>query len=271
MFLNFAKINPNGNMTILVLDPVARDRQSGIAERLMACNGVHAEQVGFLEKPTLSDAQVRLQMMGGEFCGNATLSMAAWLAHTRELPVGARESYALEVSGAQGVLDCDMERISSCRFRGSVPMPLPEEVFEAEILPGTMAPLVRFPGIVHAILPEGCMDNARAQTMIPDLCARLDTDAMGLLFVDDDFNRIRPLVYVRKTASCVWESGCGSGTAALGAWCAAILGGEADLNVRQPSGSGIGVRARWEAGRVTGLAIRGEARIVATGEAWMDD
>ena len=42
MFLNFAKFNPNGNMTILVLDPVAREKQSGIAERLMACDGVHA-------------------------------------------------------------------------------------------------------------------------------------------------------------------------------------------------------------------------------------
>lgn len=271
MFLKFAKLNPNGNITILVLDPVSREAQADIADRLMAEDSLQAEQVGFLETAGAVEAEARLQMMGGEFCGNATMALAAWMARRDGMQAGETKAYALEVSGSRDKLACSVTRAGENCFRGEVPMPLPEEILETEILPDCRVPLVRFPGIVHAILPEGSMTDVQAESMISRCCAALKAEAMGFIFTSRDFNRIRPLVYVRSTDTFVWENGCGSGTAALGAWRAAVQGGRTELEVKQPdAGSCIGVTACFENGKVNRLSVRGKVSLIAMGEVWVD-
>ena len=80
MEIKFVKINPTQNMTILVESPISRKDQPTIASQLMNYDSVFAEQVGFIEAPLFyPDSWARIQMMGGEFCGNATLSLAALL------------------------------------------------------------------------------------------------------------------------------------------------------------------------------------------------
>lgn len=269
MKLKFAKLNPNGNITIIVTEAIDRSQQSAIAEELMAYEGVFAEQVGFLEAGGLPNARARLQMMGGEFCGNASMSMAAWLAYCEDAPMNETRSYPLEVSGAEGLLDCRIRRIGESRFQGEVPMPLPEAILETEILSGCAVPLVRFPGIAHAILPENAMDDAQAEAMISQCCAALKAKAMGFLFTNANFSRIRPLVYVADTDTAVWENGCGSGTAALGAYAAMRAEGAVQMEIAQPGGK-IGVSAQWEGGRVRRIEIGGSVSIVAVGEAFLN-
>lgn len=269
MKLKFAKLNPNGNITILVIEPIDRLRQPVIAEELMAYEGVFAEQVGFLERGGLPGACARLQMMGGEFCGNASMSLAAWLAYAENMPINETRIYPLEVSGLEGLLDCRIRRIGESRFHGEVPMPLPEEILETEILSGCTVPLVRFPGIVHAILPENAMDDAQAEKLISQCCAALNAKAMGFLFTNADFSRIRPLVYVADTDTAVWENGCGSGTAALGAYAAMRAQGAIQKEILQPGGK-ICVSAQWEGGKVRRIEIGGSVSIVAIGEAFLN-
>ncbi len=76
MQVQFVKLSPAQNVTILVKDPVPREDQPKIAAGLLSYDSVGGEQVGFLED---SDhcARMRLQMMGGEFCGNASMSLVA--------------------------------------------------------------------------------------------------------------------------------------------------------------------------------------------------
>lgn len=264
MKLRFAKLNPTENMTILVTDPVPRAQHSAVAEALMAYASVGGEQVGFLEEASLPGARMRLQMMGGEFCGNASMSTAALLALKDGLADGAEAVCPLEVSGAEGLVNCRIRR-EGASFRGTVEMPLPESIVEAELLPGLCAPLVRFPGIAHAIVPEAILGTEAAQARIPALCEELNADAMGLLLTDANFTRMRPLVYVRATNSAVWERGCGSGTAALGAYAAARSGRDAALAVSQ-SGGTINVRAAWENGAVRRIEISGRVTLEETGE-----
>ena len=80
MKLQFVKLDPTGNTTILVSTPVPRADQPRVAELLMADENLCAEQVGFIEAPTLPGACARLQMAGGEFCGNDSMSLGALLA-----------------------------------------------------------------------------------------------------------------------------------------------------------------------------------------------
>ena len=268
MKLRFAKLNPTENMTILVLDPVPREIQPAVADKLMEYGSVHAEQVGFLEKATMPGVRARLQMMGGEFCGNASMSLAALLAYRDELPDGEERIYPLEISGADSAVHCSIRREGSACI-GRVSMPVPESICEVELDPGVCLPVVRFPGIAHVVARTGGMDAASARAVIPRWCRQLNTGALGILLTDDDLSRIRPLVYVRGTDSAVWERGCGSGSAALGAYAAWQSGGSAMLDVQQPGGR-ICVQASWQEGRVQDIAISGRVQIAAIGEAFVD-
>ena len=78
MKLRFVKVNPVENMTLFVLDPVPREEQMNVANKLMKYSNIHGEQVGFIER---EGSYIRLQMMGGEFCGNATRSLAALMVY----------------------------------------------------------------------------------------------------------------------------------------------------------------------------------------------
>ena len=70
MELRYTVIDPTKNITLLVTTPVPRDVQPRVAAELLR-REKDAEQVGFAEG--LAAGNPRLQMMGGEFCGNATM------------------------------------------------------------------------------------------------------------------------------------------------------------------------------------------------------
>ena len=97
MKLHFLKFNPTENMTLLVTDPVPRELQGPLAARLMENRSIGAEQVGYLEKASLPGARARLQMMGGEFCGNASMCMAVFLTRD-ELPPEGEKAVEIEVN-----------------------------------------------------------------------------------------------------------------------------------------------------------------------------
>ena len=86
--LSFSKLIPGGNATIILTDPdIALENLPGISSLLMSPMHIQAEQVGALYNPGLAPALPgagadlpHLQMMGGEFCVNATRSAALLLA-----------------------------------------------------------------------------------------------------------------------------------------------------------------------------------------------
>ncbi len=268
MEIQFAKINPTQNMTVIVLSPTERAQQPQLAEKLMAYESVNAEQVGFLEKAARSGAKARLQMMGGEFCGNATMSLAAYLAHIGDMQDGEKCVYPLEISGADEILHCNIQKNGSL-YTASVAMPLPEKIETAILADGKEYPAVFFPGIAHLIVPMEDMDKAAAENAIAGWCAALNMDALGIILTNGDHSAINPIVYVRATGSSVWERGCGSGTAALGAYLASQKQKNISVSVSQPGGT-ITAEAQWSENRLMQLKIRSDVRIAAIGTAWVD-
>lgn len=266
MQLHFVKFNPTRNMTILVTDPVPRRDHGKIAASLMDYGCVGAEQVGYLEAPMDPKCRIRLQMMGGEFCGNASMSAGAYLAMQDDLPDGAQAVYPIEVSGAAGIIECRIARCGDA-FMGTVDMPLPESI-EAIDLDGIRAPLVRFSGIAHLILPANAISRAEAEARIGAWCREIGADALGILRTMENDARIEPIVYVQSTDSAVWEQGCGSGSAAMGAYIASTRGANADLTILQPGGR-IRVQAEYAGGAVRRIQITGTVKIAAAGLAYL--
>ena len=224
MELRFIKTSPTENMTLLIETPVPREKHLEIAEKLIAYGSVYAEQAGYIEEPENPAAEKRLQMMAGEFCGNASLSLAAVLAEEKGLSVGEETEIILEVSGADSLVNCRMKK-EEIGYSGRVVMPLPQAIayrtFHLEGETYELAEVV-FEGISHVIVPVSLWgENAteKAELAAKVWAAEMPA-AFGILLFEEEKGELRPLVSVQGV-TLIWERGCGSGTSAIGCYLAA--------------------------------------------------
>jgi diaminopimelate epimerase len=257
MELCYTRIDPTKNITLLVHTPVPRHQQGAVAAALLRRNP-SAEQVGFRE--TTADGVPHLQMMGGEFCGNATMSLGAWLCRSEHRTGG---ELLLSISGAAQPISCSITQVGG-DYLGTVTMPAPEKVMllSLPLASGELTcPVVFLPGICHVIVPADFPRETMSDRIGPwsDL---LDAAAVGILRFEEVPHRITPLVRVKKTATSYWEQGCGSGSAAVGAYLAWREGRDTVICVKQPGGN-IAVSCRWQGDAFGPLTITGTVRLGA--------
>jgi diaminopimelate epimerase len=270
MEIEFVKTCPTQNMTVLVKNLVGRANQLETANLLMSYENVYAEQVGFIERPENSSAWARLQMAGGEFCANAAMSLAAYLARSK----GGALTVSLEVSGADGLVECAVRAKEENAYLAALTIPPPEWIGPITLpVHGEETTLiaVRLPGITHVIVPAGAFGgNWRdaAEDSVEKWSPRIDSPAFGIVFFDEITCRIDPLIYVKGLGSTVWERGCASGSAAAGAYRAYTAGRGIAIDVSQPGGV-ITAEAEYSGGAVTGLRVAGTVKIVAEGTAYI--
>jgi diaminopimelate epimerase len=272
MKLNFIKTSPAGNTTVFILDQLPRDMHSQVARTLMDPGSLYAEQVGFIEKPKEDPDGIRLQMMGGEFCGNASRSFAAYMVYSGYPQIGfENDSYIvpIQVSGLERDLVCRVypTEIPSS-FRASVEMPLPLGMHAEEfVISGEKRAAIRvdFPGITHFVVDE---DNLRSRTeffhLVRDKMSNESFEAFGIMYHNFEESTSAPLVYVKDTDSLVWERSCASGTAALGAAMAYLSGSDIQMEIKQPGGS-LFIKVEWNGEEVTSITLDGMVEIVAEG------
>ncbi|UQZ88325.1 diaminopimelate epimerase [Deltaproteobacteria bacterium Smac51] len=274
MDIQFIKLSPTQNMTILVESPVPRELHKEVAQELMKYDGVFAEQVGFIEAPEHNpDAWGRLQMMGGEFCGNATMSLAAVLAMGREIPDGRPVDVPLEVSGLDGIINVDLT-LQGHEAHCSVEMPRPEKIEQLTLhLKGEdyQINVVTLEGITHIIVDVDLVSGDKAifaERALREWKSNFSAEALGLILYDRVRNFIKPLIYVESTDSFVWERGCGSGSAALGAYLAHKAQGTVGVDIAQPGGV-ITVMSGYKPDRTMKTVISGNVKLVARGVAYL--
>ena len=248
-------LNPSGNLTALVTEWGGREDEAEITRRLMK----KSEQVAYLEAPSLPGAVACLRMMGGEFCGNAAMAAAGWLARS-ELQPGAEITVPLEVSGAPDLVFCRLKGVREGCFEGTVNMPPVTEILQMEI-GGAELTAVRSDGILH-LIREGIMPLAaeEAEKLLREAAARVPDPAVGLLDRNPETGFTVPLVFVRATGTLVRETACGSGSAAIAAAEALRTGGKVSVSVPQPGGI-IRAEAAAENGTVTEVSITGTVLI----------
>ena len=234
--VNYVLLDPTGNLTCLVLDRVPEEERPRVTARLMAC----CEQVGYLTAPADPRARAGLRMMGGEFCGNASMATAVYLASR----AGQREArMLLEVSGAESLVECEAKRTPE-GWQGRVEMPLPRGM-ESIRLEGRDLTAVHFPGMTHLILAESGMPRPDAEALMRAAAAELDAPAIGLLQWEEKAGGMTPLVFVRESSTLVWETACGSGSCAIACWKAARAGHSVRVRVAQPGGTLL-AEADWQ-------------------------
>ena len=252
--VHYVILDPTGNLTALVTDPVLPEDEAVVTPALLEVS----EQVAYLETPSQPGADAAIRLMGGEFCGNAAMSAAAWLVRNG-LPEGGEASLILRVSGTNAPVSCRVRRHRE-GFRGTVSMPPVLEIGRMDAF-GHSLTAVRMEGILHLIGTSPLPGRKEAEDLLRRIAGTVPDEAVGLLQWNRADSRLSPLVFVRGSGSMVWEHGCGSGSAAVGAFEAVRHGeGVTVTDVSQPGGT-ISVSARVSGASVTELFITGNILI----------
>ena len=257
--IRYVTLNPAGNLTCLVLDPVPAEERGRVTVTLMN----RCEQVGYLETPRIFPeyARVRLQMMGGEFCGNASMGTAAWLARQDGLRIGDEKEMILEVSGAEEPVFCRVRR-ETAGWTGTVDMP-PILGTEEIRINGKKLMAVHLAGMTHLIHTGERMAGTEAEALLKTAAIKLPAPAIGLLQWEETEGRMTPLVFVRESGTMIWETACGSGSAAIGAWKTLATGIPARIAIKQPGGR-LTVETQTARGRIRQIRLTGNIRIGET-------
>ncbi len=268
-------LDPTGNLTALVLTPVPEEKKQELIRRLLR----ESEQVAFLlpapgpeasEKPLKDPAAgektiaAGLRLMGGEFCGNATMAAAAWLLRGR-LQAGEEHSLFLSVSGAGEPVPCRIRALADGSYEGTVRMPAIRGIEDVRLADRDLS-AVHMEGILHLVDCGEPLPRDAAESLLLQAAQKWpEEEAVGLLQWRAGF--LRPLIYVRGSGSLVWENGCGSGSAAIGAWEAQKNGdGRRATRVAQPGGTILAeaetahgaIQAVW----ITGRVVLGEEKTI---------
>jgi diaminopimelate epimerase len=249
MKINYCYVNPGGNPTALVLTKVPIKSQAGVAKRIIQLLPKPCEQVGFIEPAKDPSANFRLQMMGGEFCGNAARAAGVFLA--KKSKYKSSFEFKLESSGVNELLTIFVRinknnQITSSEFSGY----MPSSNKKMKLALGSQnVPVieVNLQGITQFVLPERFyekdLDYLRA---FKKLCKkqRIKSMACGLIFYKEIIKNkftITPIVYVKSTQTLFKETSCASGSMAL----ASALNRE-DISVLQPSGSSLRIKMNFK-------------------------
>ncbi len=293
--LRFSYVVPGGNDTVLVHDLVPRHYQGSLANNLFIKQVKGCEQVGYLEPPTADGAVCRLQMMGGEFCGNASRATVKLITDAffmrdpgpspfeleRVVDNGDHLDVPIEVSGYDGVLHAEVQLDANRNVQDIfVSMPVRREADcteERTVVLGDQeiaATLVHQHGISHLLVPEIDVVAGHNREQRMEHADRILTEqhlrgleAAGVIFYKAEGDRytIDPYVFVRDSNTLIPETACGSGTTALAQKLALEFGHNVETCVGQPSGLDIGIAIQYNGTEFCGARINGPVIVERTG------
>ena len=263
MILDFIKTSPAQNTTVLITSFCPQSYYLKIAETAMKYEFLHAEQVGFIVPPSKKESVLGLEMAGGEFCGNATLSAAAY-AVFKGLTEG--EVFNIDVSGAAEPIRCKVQKLDGHCYNASCVMPPARRNQELKLNLGNktiIGQVIELDGISHFVFPEqeGFTEYLDVVTALKQ---SVDAEAIGVIpfkTIKDDTYSIKPFVHVKKVNTNIFERGCGSGSLALGMYLNKVFGMSKRIKVFQPGGV-IGVEMGSEYSISTDVVFTCEGKIM---------
>lgn len=236
----------------------------------MKYSHLNAEQVGFIIGAEAEKAVFRLEMAGGEFCGNGVLA-AATLA--RYFNFNDQDSFYLESSGVDKLLECQVktEKKNKYLMQSTMPIDYEHQKWQGELenlkIEGN---LIKLKGISHLLINNYNLEAEKIKKLIKKLAEDIKADAVGIIPYQNKAGsaKIKPCVYVPDSGSLVFERGCGSGTLALGLYLAQKQKQSINLSVEQPGGViNIDVRLNNKASNVVESALlENEVEITCEGQ-----
>ncbi|MFB0917941.1 MAG: hypothetical protein QMB63_02575 [Clostridiaceae bacterium] len=236
--------DPAGNITAYVLNPVDKSKHVDIAQRLMNLKEYKIEQVAFEKEPY--DSEGYIEMMAGEFCGNATRSYGLYLMKTGSTK-DSKKAF-VRISGSDKVLTVETDETFT---EASVEMPPILNISNIDTKTMGVLPIVKMEGISHVIVLVDNIDEINSESkstpntdespnqpelLLEELKGIVDDEAFGIIYYEPSKHMMKPLIWVGGTGTAIWESSCGSGTVALAGYLNKDNGNDFDLAFNEPGG-----------------------------------
>lgn len=202
----YFRANPCGNITGFVVAPVYPGYRKAYTKCIIEQIDKDVEQVGFIS-PAYEGAPLRMDMMGGEFCANATRAYGLYSAGFYD--TDGLVDIEVYVSGHEGTTDVIAD-VKNQKAYVAMDAPLTKKNVKVK---GGDYKLIQLPGISHLIV-EGQEDEKFVQDALEVLKKDYKDEAYGVIFLDKEKLEIVPFVYVEGSDTLFRESSCGSGTVA---------------------------------------------------------
>jgi len=262
-----AIVYPSGNTTAVVFDQMLNTDREKLNSLVMAAwksqeaDKPEVEQCCFVTLPKDKSAVARVEMFGGEFCGNATRSVIQIITE------GKNYQGMIEVSGVDRPLNFNVRDGII-----AVEMPLPRDgSLATKVTEGT---LVQFDGIAQLVVTDATLQQDRApRELLTELLAQniyglAEQPAVGVTYYDTATKKAEFGVWVKEVNTVFDETACGSGTCAIGVALATETKQNQKLEVIQPSGESITTEAAIDSGsgEVVASNIAGKVSVLYDGE-----
>lgn len=264
MKIRYIKADASGNTTAMVLDKFDRSDYAKISAAIIADEKAEIEQVGFIEKPENKTSRARLQMMGGEFCGNALRSFAAYLLLSdKYAPTTGMIKVPVEISGNEGTTNVIIIPGNKSSCIAVADMPLPKRILHKENKYLGKVSIVEYEGIVHIVMWDNIEPDSRLIIPAKEMLKRnsIESPCIGLMFFDRTKKSLTPIVFVEATKTAVRESSCGSGTAAVVCALSSMLRNVIpDLPINQPGGV-LRSSATFDGQKIINSSLSGEVYV----------
>ncbi|MDD6287595.1 hypothetical protein [Acidaminococcus fermentans] len=252
--------DPSGNVTLYVLDPVPQKDRKELNRQLLTLHP-SVEQAGCL---SIKEGQPQVEMMGGEFCGNATRSAGACALYFN----GEKEGeFQVTCSGCPVPLTVRAKKVRENLYEASVQLPPPLSMkkirlsYERE---SVECQEVVFPGITHYVYFTLNVDEVDQDQLFYSLQREIsrgeEPEAYGLMLVEMSTLKVIPIVYVSATGTLYHENSCGSGSAAVAAALTQRQKRSLAATLQEPGGR-IDIETDWQAEKLVSITIGGPVRL----------
>ena len=204
---NYFRANPCGNITGFVVAPVYPGYRKAYTDCIIEQIDKDVEQVGFIS-PAYEGAPLRMDMMGGEFCANATRAYGLYSAGFYD--TDGLVDIEVYVSGHQGTTDVIAD-VKNQKAYVALDAPIGRENLT---IAGKYCTLIKLHGISHLVV-EAEEDRDFVDKALEVLKKDYKDDAYGVLFFNKEKLEMIPYVYVEGSETLFREGSCGSGTVAV--------------------------------------------------------
>ncbi|MFR6152695.1 MAG: hypothetical protein ACLUJH_07675 [Peptoniphilus sp.] len=204
---NYFRANPCGNITGFVVAPVYPGYRKAYTDCIIEQIDKDVEQVGFIS-PAYEGAPLRMDMMGGEFCANATRAYGLYSAGFYD--TDGLVDIEVYVSGHKGTTDVIAD-VKNQKAYVALDAPIGRENLT---IAGKDCTLIKLHGISHLVV-EAEEDREFVDKALEVLKKDYKDEAYGVLFFNKEKLEMIPYVYVEGSETLFREGSCGSGTVAV--------------------------------------------------------
>lgn len=230
----YSILSPGGNIQMLIKGIPPKQKRRFVNNEMIK-RFPFVEQVSFYEYNSKTKIS-NLELSGGEFCGNATRSLAYLLLK------GKKGQIKVRVSGTTQMLKAGVKEKSKAYAQ----MPIQKDQTIQQLRKGLFR--IDLEGItqlvcldyVSGIKPEKLKSIAFEILKKKNLI--YSVPAAGVMFIEEKNKliQLKPIVWVRDIKTILYETACATGTAAVGLWKASQTSKKATkIKVLQPSGKFI--------------------------------